>query len=697
MKGAVIMADSIEYTGLTIKISADSQEANKSVKDIKKSLTALDDTAKNLDTDQIKTVEKILRDIASIDFSNVAKGLQDVVTAFKQLNSTTRKGGGGGRKSSTLTGETTSNNFSNVLMPQFPNFEVGEFGRTIIDFKKELEDLRLEEINQKLESLNYTFQNLNTTLYDTKENLYSINNVFAGYKEYETLKQDVIDIRSAFEDMDNTVMNANQDLEQFNVTTGNFTSTIEVAKPTIRSIVRSFIDWVKSLKNTNDETKKGTTTLGKWLKRAKEIAKYRIIRKVIQEIYKALVQGIQGVAMFDDATNLAMSNIKTSMNYFVNSIGAMLSPLVQIFEPLLVALSDTLAEAGNTFAEFFAQINGQDTFAKAKKDFIDYRDTLTKTSIGIDELNILPQQDNFEIAQVDQTKEGMGDIKGIFTEIVGMIKELIELAKPFLSEIMGHIGKVLRPIMSIITNIVKLIKELVGNTFQGVNESLFSFVDMIGQIFNFIAEIVNALMPELMAIMNIISPILNIINGILDVVFDAVGGIFHLLVPIVKFVGILLTPLTYILTIVSTIFYCLEGIFTMFKNIFTFNWGAIASDWSTVGEKIKQAWDSVNSQQGIMVSSQLNGYATGGFPEDGFFFANHTELVGSFDNGKTAVANNEQITEGIYRAVLQAMRESGGQQVVINMDGQKVAELVTDKQDNFGASIIKGGTLTFGR
>ena len=44
-------------------------------------------------------------------------------------------------------------------------------------------------------------------------------------------------------------------------------------------------------------------------------------------------------------------------------------------------------------------------------------------------------------------------------------------------------------------------------------------------------------------------------------------------------------------------------------------------------------------------------YCTGGFPEDGFFFANHSEMIGRFSNGKTAVANNEQITEGIAIAV----------------------------------------------
>ena len=48
-------------------------------------------------------------------------------------------------------------------------------------------------------------------------------------------------------------------------------------------------------------------------------------------------------------------------------------------------------------------------------------------------------------------------------------------------------------------------------------------------------------------------------------------------------------------------------------------------------------------------------YKYGGFPEDGLFMANHSELVGGFSNGKTAVANNGQIIEGIEGGVERAV------------------------------------------
>ena len=64
-------------------------------------------------------------------------------------------------------------------------------------------------------------------------------------------------------------------------------------------------------------------------------------------------------------------------------------------------------------------------------------------------------------------------------------------------------------------------------------------------------------------------------------------------------------------------------------------------------------------------------YGSGGFPEDGLFFANHNELVGQFSNGRTAVANNEQIVDGIsdgvYNAVLAAMGNNSDRPVSVRV------------------------------
>lgn len=53
-------------------------------------------------------------------------------------------------------------------------------------------------------------------------------------------------------------------------------------------------------------------------------------------------------------------------------------------------------------------------------------------------------------------------------------------------------------------------------------------------------------------------------------------------------------------------------------------------------------------------------YATGGFPEEGPFYMNRGEIAGKFSNGRSVVANNQQITEGIKMAVVEGMIEAFG-------------------------------------
>ena len=60
-----------------------------------------------------------------------------------------------------------------------------------------------------------------------------------------------------------------------------------------------------------------------------------------------------------------------------------------------------------------------------------------------------------------------------------------------------------------------------------------------------------------------------------------------------------------------------------------------------------------------LIAANTPAYATGGFPEDGLFFANSGEMVGKFSNGKTAVANNDQIVAGISKGVYDAIVASG--------------------------------------
>ena len=105
---------------------------------------------------------------------------------------------------------------------------------------------------------------------------------------------------------------------------------------------------------------------------------------------------------------------------------------------------------------------------------------------------------------------------------------------------------------------------------------------------------------------------------------------------------------------------------------------------------------------GDAISIKFNAYAEGGFPETGqLFLAREAgpELVGSIGN-KAAVANNDQIVEGIaqaaYQGVSQAMKENKGnerQPVNVYIGNKKVysgyGKYVSSENNMYGTNIIK--------
>lgn len=129
----------------------------------------------------------------------------------------------------------------------------------------------------------------------------------------------------------------------------------------------------------------------------------------------------------------------------------------------------------------------------------------------------------------------------------------------------------------------------------------------------------------------------------------------------------------------------LSGIPVAFQNAFTLAVNNAKNIWMNfakwANENMKM---SVGTKNGGKQDIELKfpTYAKGGFPEDGMFFANHTEMVGQFANGKTAVANNDQIVQGIENGVYNAVSAAMKNLVVENN-----IELRGDAADFFTAMV----------
>ena len=171
-----------------------------------------------------------------------------------------------------------------------------------------------------------------------------------------------------------------------------------------------------------------------------------------------------------------------------------------------------------------------------------------------------------------------------------------------------------------------------------------------------------------------------------------------------------------------------SGLWTKIKNTFS---GLGTSIANAIGGSVKSALNKVLSSiestinkaiglinNAITVINKLPGVsvkkvstitiprlATGGFVDEGQLFIARErgpEMVGTM-NGSTAVANNQQIVEGIsqgvYAAVVAAMSQNSGgdkpMNVNVYLDGKQITASVEKHQRERGANIMTGG-VTFG-
>ena len=105
------------------------------------------------------------------------------------------------------------------------------------------------------------------------------------------------------------------------------------------------------------------------------IAKLRLLRGIIRAVTQAFKEGTTNIYMYSMAMgSLDASNFKgnldalaTSFLYLKNSIGSVVAPLLSSLIPALQAVIGWVTAALDVLAQFFAILNGQSTYTRAKK------------------------------------------------------------------------------------------------------------------------------------------------------------------------------------------------------------------------------------------------------------------------------------------------------------------------------------------
>lgn len=294
----------------------------------------------------------------------------------------------------------------------------------------------------------------------------------------------------------------------------------------------------------------------------------------------------------------------------------------------------------------------------------------------------------------DSLTKGLSDVVGILTDawnnnIQPVLQELMDTLKPLWEQY-------IKPIADDILHIIGIIGNLLAKVFKSIIVPVFR-------------EFVEKWMPR-------IQDALSIAVSAIKLVFQTASTIIQ------YFTGILRMLLQFIETAFTKGWSAAcdeinqswadmwDNILEKLKGIANTIIDIVQKMLNGIGHGINSVIDKVSGLKDIPIPAMFGGgtwtfsglkalhigevdlskykFANGGFPrENGFFFANSSELVGRFSNGKTAVANNEQITDGIARAVFNAISSANsmsGNNVPVNttimLDGMVLARATTQGQ-----------------
>lgn len=160
------------------------------------------------------------------------------------------------------------------------------------------------------------------------------------------------------------------------------------------------------------QVKKTTSGLGKLGYAFKQVLLYQGLSSLIYGFANAMKEGINNLYQYSSLMGgqfkSSMDSLATSFQYLKNSMGAMVSPIINALAPAIDFLIDKFVALLNIVNQFFARLTGASTYTAAKKSAASYGDTISDTAgtakkaakeikdatTGIDELNIISQNDN---------------------------------------------------------------------------------------------------------------------------------------------------------------------------------------------------------------------------------------------------------------------------------------------------------------
>ena len=418
----------------------------------------------------------------------------------------------------------------------------------------------------------------------------------------------------------------------------------------IRDVTKTTVDLGK-------KTKKSQGALSHLLQNIKKIILYRLIRKAMADVAKALKEAITNLALFDSSFNDTMSKIVTSSEKMKASIALLFQPIIDSVEPLITSLSEIFENFANSISKAYASSRGLTTYTKLNAKYTkDYADSLNEANktLSFDKFESLKaaQDSIYETASINDEVQESPVVEAI-TSLKPVIDNLINIV----TRIINTLGPILGTIIDVATEVINSLMPIV----EIVLDSILSLLETIN--FDNIAKVLITLVDVVADILEILFDVLPL-KEVLMTIGDLLNFVFILLKPVLANLkmSVEMTKMMY-----NTIFKPIYDLFDKFYGLTHKFYELINKFFDNIFTK------TIDASGNLM--RKIFGFANGGVVASGNIIRTNEfgtpEWIGKMGSN-TAVVNDTQMSDVMYNAVYSAIRDgigNNGSNITIDFSG----------------------------
>lgn len=418
----------------------------------------------------------------------------------------------------------------------------------------------------------------------------------------------------------------------------------------IRDVTKTTVDLEK-------KTKKSQGALSHLLQNIKKIILYRLIRKAMADVAKALKEAVTNLALFDSTFNDTMSKIVTSSEKIKASIALLFQPIIDSVEPLITSLSVIFENFANSISKAYASSRGLTTYTKLNAKYTkDYADSLNEANktLSFDKFESLKaaQDSVYETASINDevqespVVEAITSLKPVIDNLINIVTRIINTLGPILGAIIDVATEVINSFMPIVEIVLDSILSLLETIdFDNIAKVLISLVDVVADIL----EILFDILP--------LKEVLIIIGDLLNLIF------------------ILLKPnLAYLKMGVETIKKIYDTTLKPLYDLYDKFYGLMHKLYDIINKFFDNIFTETIDASGNLMR-KIFGFANGGVVASGNIIRTNEfgtpEWIGKMGSN-TAVVNDTQMSDVMYNAVYSAIRDgigNNGNNITIDFSG----------------------------